>query len=240
MQGSIDNLMLPNHQRKAEWENALGQAAAITDAIPDGTNWEFLPAGSSERPQPFSFAEDSVGPSLQPSGHLLPTLGEELQLPTAFQLDSTTDFRPWHQSLEEFPWTGFTAIGSHHGSDLIATLSTPLQESHVQNLVVNDFSPNPDAVELRYADITVPVGPNSLPTNLSTRRRTSNDCLRCAMSFTRPADLTRHVETQHTDRRPCDFCGKLMAVRRDKYKDHLKKWHKMNPDVASKYSHEWQ
>ena len=232
MQGNIDNSMLPNDQGKAEWENVLGQAAATVDTTLDGTNWGFLPARSNERPQPFSFAENSIGPGLQPSGHLLPTFGEELQLPTAF--------RPSHQILGDSPWIDPTTIGSYNASDLTATFSVPFRESQAQNLVINGFSPDLDAVEARSANTAVPVGPSSLAINLSIPRRTSNECLPCAMSFTRHSDLTRHIVTQHTDRRPCDFCGKLMAVRPDKYKDHLKKWHKMNPDVASKYCNEWQ
>jgi uncharacterized Zn-finger protein len=112
----------------------------------------------------------------------------------------------------------------------------PLQE----NTAVNDCSQDLHAPSPFSKDSTIPIRP--ITYNPVPKRRALQSgirCLSCPASFTRPSDLTRHLETQHTDRKPCVFCDRLMVIRRDKYKDHLVKWHKMHPDVANTYSRKW-
>jgi uncharacterized Zn-finger protein len=164
--------------------------------------------------------------------------------------------QPWEQetqyrNVQDDSWTTNPTFGRRNDNVPIAAgrpffpyqdLDVPFQPG-VQDPALHWFYPDASSVtETLSPETTVSGGPSALFINRATRRRAHNCrivCLPCHQSFTRPSDLTRHNETKHTPPKPCAFCGRLMAVRRDKYKEHLEKGHKMSPEVAREHSLGW-
>jgi uncharacterized Zn-finger protein len=246
------NISSSNQQINALLENDSYQDAFTLSPVLDCSNRISPPTGSNE---PFSreAAVPTFDPSLQSSPHdVFPTtqqvvsLDNQILLPgiqnrNGLQLPTTA-----FQSGVSYSPNGLSVIGNYNVPVLTERSSNLFQDMNLsigplqENTAVNGYSQDLHTPSPFRNDSAVPIRPITYDPVAQRRALKSHiRCLYCPASFTRPSDLTRHLETQHTDRKRCGFCDRLMVIRRDKYKAHLVKGHKMRPDVANTYSREW-
>jgi len=200
-----------NHQTNALLENAPAFTLMGTQHV--------FPVTEQAWPQGTQYATEQH----------IPTTAFQSGFPSSTNIGLLNEIHP-----NDF-LNGFPAIENHNvcnspqSSTAFEHAVSPINNGYAHTGTVN-------------ADIASSVGPNTRITIASPRQRARGSlivCPSCPESFTRQSDLVRHTATIHTSPKPCAFCGKSMAVRQDKYKEHLANFHKMKHDVAKKYSREW-
>jgi hypothetical protein len=62
----------------------------------------------------------------------------------------------------------------------------------------------------------------------------------CVVSTTRPGDLERHMRLHSTSPRKCKLCTREICNRPDKVKEHLKKYHRIDPVILPERPELWE